>query len=153
MKISTRCLLALGLAFIGQNAFTADADPTCADVSWSEGLLEDTPTIAEHCLEMVRRGPEWYARIQAKVVRQGVSSTVVRYRKIDGSWSDSERVYPPKAFSAEVGERAVLISQLAPGQEVNIYASSRGGENFSIPMLEDEIDPESNPADVQPDTD
>ena len=153
MKISNRCLLALGLVFIGQIAFAEDADPTCADVSWSESLLEENPTIAEYCLEMLRRGPEWYARIQAKVVRQGENSTVVRYRQVDGSWSDSERVYPPKAFSAEVGERTVLISQLASGQEVNIYATSRGGENFTIPMLENEIDAESNPVDVQPDTD
>ena len=30
----------------------------------------------------------------------------------------------------------MLISQTAPGQELNVYAGSQGGENFTIPMLE-----------------
>ena len=28
-----------------------------------------------------------------------------------------------------------MISQTAPGQELNVYASSEGGENFTLPML------------------
>jgi len=110
--------------------------PTCADVVWSEALLESNPTIANHCLEVVPRGEEWYATVQVKIIRHGANSTVVRYREPDGSWSGVERVYPPRGFAAEIAGQEVLISQAVEGQELNVYASSRGGENFTIPMLE-----------------
>lgn len=98
-------------------------------------MLEATPNIANHCLEMVERGGEWYAKVQAKIVRHGANSTVVRYREPDGSWSSAERAYPPRGFKAEIAGQEVPISQTVPGQELNIYAGSEGGENFSIPML------------------
>ncbi len=109
--------------------------PGCADVVWSAELLESTPTIANHCLELIERGGEWFAKIQVKIVRHGANSTVVRYREPDGSWGDPERVYPQRGFKAEIGDEEVSISKTVEGQELNVYASSQGGENFTIPML------------------
>jgi len=138
MRKSIRlCMLALTTA-AGFSVSASDQTPGCDDVVWSEALLETTPNIANHCLEMVRRGEEWYARIQAKIVRHGASSSVVRYREADGSWSSAERAYPPRGFKAEIAGQEVPISQTAVGQEFNVYASSQGGENFTIPMLETE---------------
>ncbi len=136
MKISIRLsLLALaGTAGFSVNA--SDEGPTCADVVWSAALLENNPTIAKHCLELIERGGEWYAVVQAKVIRHGANSTVVRYREPDGSWGGAERAYPPRGFAAEIAGQEVLISQAAEGQELNVYASSQGGENFTIPMLD-----------------
>lgn len=128
---------ALALTVAAGFSVTVSAQaPTCADVAWSANLLEYNPNIAKHCLEMVQRGPEWFAVIQVKIVRHGANSTVVRFREPDGSWSSVERVYPPRGFAAEIGGKEVTISQAAPGQELNVYASSQGGENFTIPMLE-----------------
>lgn len=137
MRNSTKSIFVFLLLWPAFSIQASERDPTCADVQWSKSLLETTPNIAEHCLEMLRRGEEWYARIQVKIVRHGANSTVVRYRQADGSWSDTERAYPPRGFSAEIGSQEVLISQTAPGQELNVYASSQGGENFSIPSLEE----------------
>lgn len=127
----------LGLmAAAGFSMNLAAQTPTCADVVWSASLLESNPNISKYCLEMVQRGPEWYAVVQAKVVRHGASSTVVRFRELDGSWSSAERVYPPRGFAAEIAGQEVTVSQAVPGQELRVYASSQGGENFTIPMLE-----------------
>lgn len=142
MKTSIRVSMLALLASAGFSVNTSAQTPTCADVVWSAGMLEATPNIANHCLEMVRRGEEWYAKVQVKVIRHGANSTVVRYREPDGSWSAAERAYPPRGFSAEIADQEVLISQTAPGQELNVYASSQGGENFTIPMLA-EILPEA----------
>jgi hypothetical protein len=136
MKTSIR-LSMLALAATAGFSINASAQtPTCADVVWSEALLEATPNIANHCLEMVERGGEWYAKVQTKIVRHGASSTIVRYREADGTWSSAERAYPPRGFKAEIAGQEVLISQTVPGQELNVYAGSEGGENFTIPMLE-----------------
>lgn len=135
MKTSIRVSMLAVAATVGFSVNASAQMPTCADVIWSQTLLETTPTIADHCLEMVQRGSEWYAKIQSKIVRHGANSTVVRYREPDGSWSAAERAYPPRGFTAEIGGQEVLISQTAEGQELNVYASSQGGENFSIPML------------------
>lgn len=128
-------LLALAVTAICSVNASAQT-PTCADVVWSPALLENNPTIAKHCLELIERGGEWYAVVQAKVIRHGANSTVVRFREPDGSWSSTERTYPPRGFAAEIVGQQVLISQAAEGQELNVYASSQGGENFTIPMLD-----------------
>jgi hypothetical protein len=131
------CMLVLATT-AGFSTSASEQTPGCADVVWSEALLESTPNIASHCLEVVRRGDEWYVRIQAKIVRHGASSSVVRYRESDGSWSNAERAYPPRGFKAEIAGQEVPISQTAVGQEFHVYATSQGGENFTIPMLEAE---------------
>ncbi|MDZ4728626.1 MAG: hypothetical protein SH820_01620 [Xanthomonadales bacterium] len=135
MKTSIRVSMLLLAATAGFSVNASAQMPTCADVIWSQTLLETTPTIADHCLEVVQRGEEWYAKVQAKIIRHGASSTVVRYREPDGSWSAAERAYPPRGFTAEIGDQEVPISQTAEGQELSVYASSSGGENFTIPML------------------
>lgn len=135
MKTSIRVSMLALAATAGFSVNASAQTPTCADVVWSAALLEATPTIANHCLEMVERGGEWYAKVQTKIVRHGANSTVVRYREPDGSWSAAERAYPPRGFKAEIAGQEVLISQTTPGQELNVYAGSEGGENFSIPML------------------
>ncbi len=135
MKTSFRVSILALAATAGFSINAAAQSPTCADVVWSAALLEATPTIANHCLEMVQRGGEWYAKVQTKVVRQGANSTVVRFRESDGSWSAAERTYPPRGFVAEIGGKEVPISQTAAGQELNVYAGGQGGENFTIPML------------------
>lgn len=135
MKTSIRISMLALAATAGFSVNASAQTPTCADVVWSAALLEATPGIANHCLEMVQRGDEWYAKVQAKIVRHGANSTVVRYREHDGSWSASERAYPPRGFEAEIGGQSIPISQTAVGQELNVYAGGQGGENFTIPML------------------
>ncbi|HKX56127.1 MAG TPA: hypothetical protein VJN01_08500 [Xanthomonadales bacterium] len=135
MKTSIRVSMLVLAATAGFSVNASAQTPTCADVVWSAALLEATPNIANHCLEMVQRDGEWYAKVQAKIVRHGANSTVVRYREPDGSWSSAERAYPPRGFKAEIGGQEIAISQTVPGQEMNVYAGSQGGENFTIPML------------------
>lgn len=135
MKTSIRVSMLALAATAGFSVNASAQTPTCADVVWSAALLEATPNIGNHCLEMVERGGEWYAKVQAKIVRHGANSTVVRYREPDGTWSNAERAYPPRGFKAEIGGQEIAISQTVAGQEMNVYAGSLGGENFTIPML------------------
>ena len=68
--------------------------------------------------------------MRARIVRQGVNSTVVQYQRPDGTWSASERVFP-EGFEALIAGQNVRIADLAPRQEVNVYI--KGQDNFTLP--------------------
>ena len=113
--------------------FTVSAiavDYTCADLTWSAERLEKNSNIANVCLEVVDRNGGLYAKLRAKIVRQGVNSTVVQYKQPDGGWSASQRVFPA-GFEAKIAGQDVRIADLAPRQELNVYIKSEG--NFSLP--------------------
>jgi len=117
--------LLIGMGFtVSANAFT------CADLTWSAERLAKNSNIADVCLEVVERNGGNYAKLRAKIVRQGVNSTVVQYQRPDGSWSASERVFPA-GFDALIAGEEVRISDLAPRQELNVYIRSE--DNFSVP--------------------
>ncbi len=113
--------------------FTVSAsaiDYTCADLTWSAERLERNSNVADVCLEVVEKNSAHYAKLHAKIVRQGVNSTVVQYQRPDGSWSASERVFP-EGFEASIAGENVKIADLAPRQELNVYI--RGEGNFTVP--------------------
>ena len=140
----TFLLSCVALAAVSGYSISAMAQtPTCADVVWGENALVDNPGLRDNCLEVVQRGGAWYARMRAKVVRQGATSTVVRWQNTDGTWGASERTYPPRGFTANVDGKDVEISQLQPGQEVNVYLIDEG--NFALPVLEAAAAPAAAP--------
>jgi len=108
------------------------ADYTCADLTWSAERLAKNANIANVCLEVVERSGGQYAKIHARIVRQGVNSTVVQYQHPDGSWSASERVFPA-GFEALIAGKDVRIADLAPRQELNVYVRQEGNFTFPAP--------------------
>ena len=120
-------VLMAGIGF----ALNANAqDWNCSDLAWSAERLETSPNIADNCLDVVERNGVPYAKLHARVVRQGVNSTVVQYQLPDGKWSPSERVFPGN-FTAQVGGKDIKITNLPLRQEVNVYVKPE--DNFSYP--------------------
>jgi len=150
-KISSIIAVAL-FASIGfsssVSAQTTTSSPTCADATWSEALLQAVPNIDTHCLEIVQRDGNYFAKVQARIVRQGARSTVVRFRQPDGSWSTSERAHPPRGFRADIAGRDVAVSQLAAGQEVNIYYGPQSPNTFTLASYQDAAPQEVEPMEV-----
>ena len=123
-------VLLTGLGF----AMNASAqDWNCSDLVWSAERLETSPNIANHCLDVVERNGVPYAKLHARVVRQGVNSTVVVYQQPDGSWSSSERVFPGN-FTAQIEGKDIKIVDLPIRQEVNVYVKPE--DNFTYPAAE-----------------
>lgn len=118
------------LAGLGFTMSASAQDWNCGDLTWTSSRLEQTPNIADHCLDVVERSGVPFAKLRARVERQGVNSTVVRYMLPDGSWGSSERVFPG-GFTASIEGKDVRIVDLAPRQEVNVYVKSAG--NFTFP--------------------
>ncbi len=131
-------LIATLILFFGMG-FTVSASAqeySCSDLTWSAERLAINSNIANVCLEVVERNGGHYAKLHAKIVRQGVNSTVVQYQRPDGSWSASERVFP-EGFDALIGGETVAISDLAPRQEINVYI--RGEDNFTVPAPVEQV--------------
>jgi len=125
--ITSLMALVIAMAF----SLTAQAQsPTCADVVWNQAALDRIPQVENHCQEVVNRNGSWYARIHAKVVRQNPASTTVQFQNPDGTWSKTERVHSPVDFTAQIAGKDVKISDLNPGQEVNVYLRDQG--NFTV---------------------
>jgi hypothetical protein len=127
-----KTLLTAMLVLLGALGFTANAQAaTCADVVWNAEYTAEFPSIAGHCLEVVEKNGREAVRLRARVVRQGVNSTVVQWQHPDGTWSASERRYPERGAVVQIEGRDVRITDLSPRQEVNVYVPSEG--NWSLP--------------------
>ena len=130
-----KTLLTTTLVLLGALGFTINAQAAgCADVIWSETALENSPALAEHCLEIVEKNGVQAVMLRARVVRQGTNSTVIQWARPDGTFSPAERVFPARGATAEIGGQEVRIRDLAPRQDVNVYVPAPG--NWSFPAAE-----------------
>ena len=120
------------LVVLGALGFTSTAQAaSCSDVIYKPEFAAEFPNVAGACLEVVEKGGVDAIKLTARVVRQGVNSTVIQWQLPDGSWSASERRYPERGATAEIEGRSVKISDLAPRQVVNVYVPST--DNWSLP--------------------
>ena len=124
-------LLVIAVALVGISMNAAAEEPNCGNITWNAAALELLPGAPSYCQEVVNRDGAWYAKMHARVVRQNPASTTVRFQNADGTWSDSERVHPPRGMKAEVDNHEVRVSELGQGQEINVYALS--DEYFAVP--------------------
>lgn len=149
-KLSILALCIAGAVGISGTALaqTETRTPTCDDAVWSDALLQAVPNMDQNCLEIVNRDGNYFAKAQARVVRQSVNSTVVQFRRPDGGWSPSERAHPPRGFRADIGGTEVRISDLAPRQEVNIYYGPQSPVTFTLAGYQDAAPEEVAPLEV-----
>ena len=135
-----KTMLITMLVLLGALGFTTTAQAaSCSDVIWSAEMLETNPNIAGACLDVVDKRGSQSVKLTARVVRQGVNSTIVQWQMPDGSWSASERRFPERGSTAEIGGQTVRIAELAPRQEVNVYIPMAG--NWSLPEPAEPVSP------------
>lgn len=128
-----KTLLISTLVLLGALGFTMNAQAQdCSLVVWGSDILADNPNIGDGCLEVVNKNGTDAVKLHARVVRQGVNSTIVQWQLPDGSWSPAQRRFPERGATAEIGGQSVRIADLAARQEVNIYVPA-GAETWSFP--------------------
>ena len=121
------------LVLLGALGFTMNAQAaSCSDIIWSAEMLADNPNIGDGCLEVVEKQGATAVKMRARIVRQGVNSTIVQWQLPDGSWSASQRRYPERGATAEIAGQEVKIADLAARQELNVYVPMEG--NWSLPV-------------------
>ena len=127
-----KTILITMLVLLGALGFTTSAQAAdCSDVIWNAEMLETSPNIGAACREVVDKQGTQAVKMKARVVRQGVNSTVVQWQLPDGSWSPSERRFPERGATAEIAGQVIRITDMAPRQEVNVYVPM--ADNWSLP--------------------
>ena len=127
-----KTMLITMLVLLGALGFTTTAQAaSCSDVIWGAETLADSPNVAGACLDVVDKRGSQAVKLTARVVRQGVNSTIVQWQMPDGSWSASERRFPERGATAEIGGQEVRILDMAPRQVVNVYIPMEN--NWSLP--------------------
>jgi hypothetical protein len=128
-----KTMLITMLVLLGALGFTTTAQAaSCSDVIWSAETLESNPNVGAACLGIVDKRGNQAVKLTARVVRQGVNSTVVQWQLPDGSWSASERRFPARGATAEIQGQEVRILEMAPRQVVNVYIPMEN--NWSLPQ-------------------
>jgi hypothetical protein len=127
-----KTMLITMLVLLGALGFTTTAQAaSCSDVIWGAETLEANPNVAGACLDVVDKRGSQAVKLTARVVRQGVNSTIVQWQMPDGSWTASERRFPERGATAEIGGQEVRILEMAPRQVVNVYIPMEN--NWSLP--------------------
>jgi len=127
-----KTMLITMLVLLGALGFTTTAQAaSCSDVIWSSETLADNPNVANACLGVVDKRGSQAVKLTARVVRQGVNSTIVQWELPDGSWTASERRFPGRGATAEIGGQEIAILEMAPRQVVNVYIPMEN--NWSLP--------------------
>ena len=127
-----KTMLITMLVLLGALGFTTTAQAAnCSDVIWSSETLESNPSVADACLNVVDKRGSQAVKLTARVVRQGVNSTIVQWQLPDGSWTASERRFPERGATAEIGGQEIRILEMAPRQVVNVYIPMEN--NWSLP--------------------
>ena len=141
-----KTILITMLVLLGALGFTTTAQAAdCSDVIWNAEMLETSPNIAVACREVVVKQGTQAVKLKARVVRQGVNSTVVQFQLPDGSWSPSERRYPERGATAEIAGEEIRITDMAPRQEVNVYVPMADNWSLPAPAPAPEPEPEALP--------
>jgi hypothetical protein len=127
-----KTMLITMLVLLGALGFTTTAQAaSCSDVIWSSVTLADNPSVADACLGVVDKRGSQAVKLTARVVRQGVNSTIVQWELPDGSWTAAERRFPKRGATAEIGGQEIAILEMAPRQVINVYIPMEN--NWSLP--------------------
>ena len=124
----------------GLVAAPATAQVTCADIEWSAETRANYPPIEDACLEMVERGGVTYARLHARVLRDGTRSVVIQYEHNDNSWGAPREVTPPEGFRVLTDGGMLAVNDLERNQELNVYLREGRWEWALSDLAEPEID-------------
>ena len=112
-------VLVAGLA--ASAALSAAENPGCANVKFSQAVLEKFPRAQEACLDVIEKGGEQYAVFKADLTGVQGNTVRVRVKLPDGSYSDPKSIKTNPKLRVLVDGKPYTVSELAPNQELTTY--------------------------------
>lgn len=130
--------MSLALA-AGQTSAQAVESTTvgCADLEWSDQVLELNPDIAQTCETVYEKDGKLFAKARIEVVRVRGNNLTFRTIHTDGTRGDSRSVTLDPDFRATIAGREYRARELNRGQELNVYLPQ---DRFAL-HVEDEDGP------------
>jgi len=125
-------ILATNLAFAdSHNAGTT----TCADLQFSQQILDVLPEANSACLGVVEQNGELYAEFQAEIVRYRAGEVRAKFKKADGGFTPIHAFRPDRDDEINIGGRSYKYSQLIGGQRINILLPP---DRFQVAIADDD---------------
>jgi hypothetical protein len=110
-------LLALSWA---QSTFAQQA--SCRDITFTGPVAREFPNARDACLGVVTRDDgRQYARFQARVRNVRGNTVEAEFKMPDGSYGRTVSVTPEPSARVRIGGRSYRYSELARGQELDVY--------------------------------
>ena len=125
-------LFAANLAFAAAHE---SAIPTCADLEFTQQILDVLPEANAACLAVVEQGGELYAEFQAEIVRVRGGEVRAKFKRADGSFTETHSFRPPSDQRVNIGGRSYRYSQLTRGQKLNLMLPA---DRFEVAIADDD---------------
>jgi hypothetical protein len=168
-RIAIRVAVAAVLLACASTAIAQQADsktlakPTvsaaeCSDITWQKEILARYPRIAAACQEVVVSNDTRFARFKGELVQVRPNGSVtIDFKDRDGrSLGKPTTLQPAPTQRALIQGRYYRLSELMPGQELNMYVPEAGlavamePVTPSVPMAKMVLDEPAAPAEAPP---
>lgn len=129
-------LAALFAANLALAASHESATSACADLEFTQKILDVLPEANSACLAVVEQGGELFAEFQAEIVRPMRAGNLrARFKRADGSWTETHSFSPDSDERVNIGGRSYRYSQLDRGQQLNILLPA---DRFEVAIADDD---------------
>jgi hypothetical protein len=108
------------------------AQATCADIVFTDEVLEAFPEAPSACLDIVERDGRTFAHFRLEVVRVRGREVRVRFELPDQSQTDAYAFEPDAGTQFQIEGQTYRYFELDSGQELNVYVPSDRWE-FDFP--------------------
>lgn len=123
------------LALVAAPAAYAQDAPTCADLEFAPQIIDALPQANEACREVVMKNGEPFARFSAEIVRNRAGTVRAKFKRADGSWTETYAFNPDQSARVHVAGRSYLWRDIQRGQQLDLYLPS---DRFEIATHSDE---------------
>lgn len=115
--VAAAALMALGLS----QAAHSQTGASCADLVFTEDITSRLPNPNAACLGVVEKDGRQYAKFAAEIVRVRGGEVRAKFKRPDGTFTDTYSFNPDRSARVRIRGRSYRYSDLARGQELDIY--------------------------------
>ena len=109
--------------------------PSCDDLKFIQKILDVVPDANAACLGVIEQNGRLYAEFQAEIVRARGGEVRARFKRADGSFSETHAFRPDSDARVSIRGRSYRFNQLSRGQQLNILLPP---DRFEVAIASDD---------------
>ncbi len=108
---------------------------SCDSIVFGDRVLSQLPNANDYCLEVALKDGKLFAHFESEFVRKSGSNVVLRFKRPDGTFSDSITISPPEDTRVNIDGRNYRIRDLNRGDTIDIWLPH---DRFEVAVYETE---------------
>jgi hypothetical protein len=113
------------------------AQSTCGNIAFSSDISSRFPNARAACIDIVERDGMPYAHFKARIVRVSGNTVEAQFVAPDGTTSRIVEFTPPSTARVRIENRSYRYSELARGQELDVYLPP---DRWAFAVAQDPVD-------------